>query len=103
MNCEKVLLIHSHEIALCYIGQVLYVHFYDVMFNLFQFYMLWANAVCISLFKITYGYSNFFSGSSTEETRQNRNPMCELFYGQYRAEGTNEGMYEHLILTVFRH
>lgn len=30
-------------------------------------------------------------GSSTGETRQNRNPMCELFYGQYRAEGTNEG------------
>lgn len=29
--------------------------------------------------------------------------MCELFYGQYRAEGTNEGMYKHLIFTVFRH
>nr|XP_022324465.1 ubiquitin carboxyl-terminal hydrolase 25-like isoform X2 [Crassostrea virginica] len=29
--------------------------------------------------------------NNMEEPTQNRNPMCELFYGQYRAEGTNEG------------
>jgi hypothetical protein len=35
---------------------------------------------------------NGFSGSTDmEEDREIQNPMCELFYGQYRAEGINEG------------
>lgn len=59
MKCEKVLLIHSHEIALCYIGQVLYVHFYDVMFNLFQFYMLWAMQCVSACLKLPMGIQTF--------------------------------------------
>ena len=33
----------------------------------------------------------FFRAGDTEDTNS-KNPMVELFYGQYRAEGVNEGI-----------